>query len=100
MVIATDAETTLTLEPPMVHRLQARLAEMAASQHQLHHAHDTQLQAMLNKEHQAASTQDLYLKRASEARARERARIKQLMRDKNELTTSQIAHGADELRAP
>jgi hypothetical protein len=40
------------------------------------------------------------VQRASEARARDSARIKQLMRDKNELTTSQIAHGADELRAP
>ncbi len=40
-----------------------------------------QLQVMLHKEHQAARTQDFNLNHASEAQARDHARIEQLMRD-------------------
>ena len=40
-----------------------------------------QLQIKLHKEHQAARTQDFNLNRASEARAKDHARIEQLMRD-------------------
>ncbi len=94
----TQAEITAS-EPLTVQQLQARIAEMLSSQQQLQRTHDTQLQAMLNKEHQANRTQDAYLKRASEARTRDRGRIEQLMRDKNELTASQLAQGAEELRA-
>ncbi len=94
----TQAEITAS-EPLTVQQLQARISEMLSSQQQLQRTHDTQLQAMLNKEHQANRTQDAYLKRASEARTRDRGRIEQLMRDKNELTASQLAQGAEELRA-
>ncbi len=87
------------MEPATVPQLQLQIAEMYASQQQLQRTHDTQLQSMLNKEHQSARSQDVYLKHASEARSRDRGRIEQLMRDKNELTASQLAQGADDIRA-
>ena len=102
VVVPTLAENplaTLALEPATVPQLQLRIAEMSASQQQLQRTHAEQLQSMLNKEHQSARSQDVYLKRASEARSRDRGRIEQLMRDKNELTASQLAQGADDIRA-
>ena len=79
--------------------LQLRITEMASFQLQLQNAHDRQVQTTLNNKYKFACTQELMLRQATAARSRDRARIEQLMRDKNALTASQMAQGADELRA-
>jgi hypothetical protein len=89
--------------PPTAHAnvasLQIRITEMASTQSQLQDALDQQVQTTLNNEYKFARTQDLTLRQATAARSRDRARIEQLMKDKNDLTASQLVQGADELRA-
>ena len=103
MVIADTPWSTELTSPPTapanVVNLQLRITEMASSQLQLQDAHDRQVQTTLNNEYKFARTQELTLRQATAARSRDRARIEQLMKDKNELTASQMAQGADELRA-
>jgi hypothetical protein len=103
MVITDTPWSTELTSPPTapatVANLQFCITEMASSQLQLQDAHNRQVQTTLNNEYKFARTQDLTLRQATAARSRDDARIEQLMRDKNELTASQMAQGADELRA-
>jgi hypothetical protein len=103
MIIANTPWSTklasLPTAPATVATLQLRITEMAPAQRHLQAAHDSQVQTTLNNELKFARTQDITLWQATAARSRDRMRIEQLIRDKNELTASQMAQGADELRA-
>jgi hypothetical protein len=102
VIVDTPWSTELTsppAAPATMASLLLRITEMSSSHSQLQVAHDRQVQTTLNNETKFARTQELTLRQATAARSRDRTRIDQLMRDKNALTTAQMAQGADELRA-
>jgi hypothetical protein len=102
VIVNTPSSTELTSLPTVpatVATLQLCITEMATAQQQLQDAHDHQVHTTLNNEYKFACTQDITLRQATAAWSRDRTRIEHLMQDKNELTASQTAQGADELHA-